>query len=150
MAESDEENNCTETTFEVIVPECVILNPMEGLPTTGSFDMEARSIQFPDTIKRGDEMHPKVTNCTVSGLSPATQAMWAYARCDGTGFTEFERDRDEGMNAGECRTEEIKTDEHSANMEPGVYVMYFISNGTTQIPESDYSNNVQAKVFRVE
>ncbi len=150
VAESNEENNCTETTFEVIVPECVILNPMEGLPATGDFDMAASSIDFPDTITRGDEMHPKVTNCTVSGSSPKTRATWAYARCDGTGFTRMDGDTDEGMNAGECRTEEIITDEHSANMEPGVYVIYFISNGTTQIPESDYSNNVQSKVFRVE
>jgi hypothetical protein len=151
VAEEDEGNNCTEMTFEVnSSPTCVILNPMEGLPTTGSFDMAATSIEVPDTIRRGDEMHPKVTNCTVSGSSPKTRAMWAFAKCDGTGFTHFDGDGDDGMNAGKCREEEVYTDRHSAEMEPGLYVMYFIANGESKVPESDYSNNVQATVFQVE
>ncbi|MCI5146371.1 MAG: hypothetical protein D3923_12790 [Candidatus Electrothrix sp. AR3] len=147
VPESDEGNNCTEATFEVIVPDCVILNPMLGLPTTEGFDMAATSIDFPDTIRRGDPMHPKTTNCTVSGSSPKTRGMWAFAKCDGTGFTHFDGDGDDGMNAGECRGEEVYTEKHSAEMAPGVYVMYFISNGESKVPESDYSNNVQAKAF---
>lgn len=149
VAEENEENNCSETTFEVIIPECVILNPMERLPATGGFDMAATSIDFPGTITRGEEMHPRAVNCTASGSSPDTRAMWAYARCDGTGFTELDGDSDDGMGAGECTTEEIITHEYSAGMEPGVYVMYFISNGVSRVPESDYSNNVQAKTFIV-
>ncbi|CAK8718160.1 hypothetical protein GMJAKD_07380 [Candidatus Electrothrix aarhusensis] len=54
------------------------------------------------------------------------------------------------MNAGKCREEEVYTDRHSAEMEPGLYVMYFIANGESKVPESDYSNNVQATVFQVE
>ena len=151
VAEEDESNNCTEVTFDVnSYSTCVILNPMEGLPTTGNFDMEAASIDFSNTIKRGDGMHPKATNCTVSGSSPDTRAMWAYAKCDGTGFTHFDGDGDDGMNAGKCREEEVYTDRHSAEMEPGLYVMYFIANGESKVPESDYSNNVQAAVFQVE
>jgi len=150
VPESDEGNNCTEMTFEVNPPPaCVILNPMKDLPTTGSFDMAATSIDFSDTIKRGDEMHPKATNCTVSGTSLGTRAMWAFAKCDGTGFTHFDGDGDDGMNAGECREEEVYTDRHSAEMGSGWYVMYFIANGESKVPESDYSNNVQAKVFRI-
>ncbi|MCI5119956.1 MAG: hypothetical protein D3908_01940 [Candidatus Electrothrix sp. AUS4] len=151
VAEEDEGNNCTEMTFEVKPePTCVILNPMEDLPTTGSFDLEAISIEFPDTINQGDSMHPSADLCGVSGSSPDTRAIWAYANCDGTGFTAFDDDGDDGKNPDECITEEVKTDEHKATMPPGRYVMYFIANGKTQVPESDYSNNVAAKVFVVE
>jgi hypothetical protein len=151
VAEEYEGNNCTEMTFEVnSSPTCVILNPMEGLPTTGSFDLAATSIEFPDTIGQGDEMHPRAELCGVSGSSPRTRAMWAYANCDGTGFTQFDGDTDDGRSAGECITEENKKGDDVANMPPGWYVMYFIANGESKVPESDYSNNVAAKVFVVE
>jgi hypothetical protein len=157
IPELDESNNCTEIPVTVTVPQpppppatCVILNPMSGLPTTGSFDLSASSIEFPDTIHQGDTMQPKARLCGVSGSSPQTRAMWAYANCDGTGFTEIDGDTDDGLNAGECVTEEIKTDDHKVTMAPGKYIMYFIANGHTQKPESDHSNNVSAKEFVVE
>uniref|UniRef100_UPI00405668E6 CARDB domain-containing protein n=1 Tax=Candidatus Electronema sp. TaxID=2698783 RepID=UPI00405668E6 len=151
VPESDENNNCSEMTFEVQpVPACVILNPLASLPTTGSFDLAATSIEFPDVIQQGDEMHPKAQLCGVSGTSPRTRATWAYANCDGTGFTVFDGDTDDGLSAGECVTEENKEGDDLANMPPGRYVMYFIANGETQVPESDHSNNVTAKVFVVE
>ena len=95
-------------------------------------------------------MHPKARLCGVSGSSPKTRATWAYANCDGSGFTAFDGDTDDGLSAGECVTEEVKTDDNKADMPPGRYVMYFIANGETKVLESDYSNNVQAKVFVVE
>ena len=151
IPESDEDNNCSELDFEVeAASACTILNPMEDLPTTGSFDLSADSIEFPDTIQQGKSMHPKARLCGVSGSSGTTQAIWGYANCDGTDFTEIDRDHDYGLNAGECTTEEIQTDDDKANMPPGRYVMYFIANGASQVPESDHSNNVTAKVFVVE
>lgn len=156
IPEIDETNNCTEITVTVTAPTpppstaCTIINPMSGLPTTGSFDLSADSINFPDTIHQGDSMHPKARLCGVSGSSPTTRAIWAYANCDGTGFTPFDDDGDDGLSAGECVTEEVQTDEHKATMPPGRYVMYFIANGKTQKPESDHGNNVTAKVFVVE
>lgn len=128
-------------------PECVILNPMAELAATGAFDMAATFIDFPDTLQWGSSMHPEAQNCTVSGTSPETRAMWAYARCDGTGFTPFDDDGDDGMDAGDCKTERVYTDKNIGTMDPGMYMIYFISNGVTRVPESDYSNNVQAKSF---
>lgn len=155
IPETDESNNCTaELPVTVTVPPppaaCVILNPLASLPATGSFDLAATSIEFPDVIQQGDEMHPKARLCGVSGTSPRTHASWLYANCDGTGLTRFDGDNDGGRSPGECITEEVITDEHKATMPIGRYVMYFIANGTSQIPESDYSNNVQAKEFVVE
>lgn len=151
IPESDEGNNCSEITFEVeAAPSCVILNPLASLPATGSFDLAASSIEFPDVVHQGDEMHPKARLCGVSGSSPRTRATWAYANCDGTGFTEIDGDTDDGLSAGECVTEEIQTDDNKVTMAPGKYIMYFIANGKTQVPESDHSNNVQAKEFVVE
>jgi hypothetical protein len=154
VPETDEGNNCTEINVTVTAPPppaaCVILNPMSSLPATGSFDLAATSIEFPDVIQQGDEMHPKVQLCGVSGTSPRTRATWAYANCDGTGFTAFDGDTDDGLSAGECVTEENKEGDDLANMPPGRYVMYFIANGETQVPESDHSNNVSAKEFVVE
>ncbi len=152
IPETDEGNNCTaELPITVTAqPACVILNPMASLPATGSFDLAATSIEFPDTIKQGDEMHPKAQLCGVSGVSPKTRAMWAYANCDGTGFTPFDGDTDDGLSEGQCVTEENKEGDDLANMPPGRYVMYFIANGETQVSESDHSNNVQGKEFVVE
>jgi len=131
-------------------PDCVIVNPMEDLPETGSFDLATTFIEFPDTVTQGDELHPKAQMCGVSGSSPKTRAMWAYARCDGTGFTHFDGDTDGGKNSGECVTEENIKGDDLATMDPGMYVIYFIANGVTLIPESDHSNNVQAKAFLLE
>ena len=154
IPEIDESNNCVETTVTVTVPPppaaCVILNPMASLSATGSFDLAATSIEFPDVVHQGDEMHPKAQLCGVSGTSPKTRAIWAYANCDGTGFTAFDGDTDDGLSAGQCVTEENKEGDDLANMPPGRYVMYFIANGETKVPESDHSNNVQAKEFVVE
>ncbi len=128
-------------------PDCVILNPMEALPATGGFDLAANAISFPDTLKWGESLHPWAEQCVISGRSPETRAMWAYARCDGTGFTPFDDDGNDGMKAGQCGAEQVYTDRNLSTMDPGMYMIYFISNGTTQIPESDHSNNVQAKAF---
>ena len=131
-------------------PNCVVLNPMDDLPETGNFDMSASFLEFPDNISQGDEMHPKVLLCGVSGVLPKTRAIWAYARCDGTGFTQFDDDGEDDIQAGECDEERVNTDRHKATMDPGMYVMYFVANGVSRIPESDHSNNVQAKAFLVE
>ncbi|MCI5135352.1 MAG: hypothetical protein D3920_09835 [Candidatus Electrothrix sp. AW2] len=152
--EANLSNNILSQDITIIVtpgdPNCVVLNPMEDLPATGNFDMAATSISFPDTLQWGESLHPKATNCTLSGSSPKTRAMWAYARCDGTGFTHFDGDSDGGMRAGECEEEQVYTDRNLSTMDPGMYMIYFISNGVSRIPESDYSNNVQAKAFLLE
>lgn len=149
--EANLSNNTLAQNITIIVtpgdPNCVILNPMEDLPETGSFDLATTFIEFPDTVTQGDELHPKAQMCGVSGSSPRTRAMWAYARCDGTGFTHFDGDTDGGKDTGECVVEENIKGDDLATMDPGMYVIYFIANGVTLIPESDYSNNVQAKAF---
>ncbi|MCI5219021.1 MAG: hypothetical protein D3914_07480, partial [Candidatus Electrothrix sp. LOE2] len=152
--EANLSNNSLSQDITIIVtpgdPDCVILNPMEALPATGGFDLAANAISFPDTLKWGESLHPWAEQCVISGRSPETRAMWAYARCDGTGFTPFDDDGNDGMKAGQCGAEQVWTDENLSTMDPGMYMIYFISNGTTQIPESDYSNNVQAKAFLLE
>ena len=149
--EANLSNNSLSQDITIIVtpgdPNCVILNPRDDLPATGNFDLAATSISFPDTLPWGESLHPKATNCTLSGSSPDTRAMWAYARCDGTGFTHFDGDSDGGMRAGECEEEQVYTDSNLSTMDPGMYMIYFISNGVSRIPESDHSNNVQAKAF---
>jgi hypothetical protein len=129
---------------------CLVLNPLEDLPATGNFDMAATSISFPDTLIWGEIMHPQADICVVSGRSPKTRAIWAYARCDGTGFTQFDTDGDDVMSAGQCTTERVKNDRNAAEMDLGMYMMYFIANGVSRVPESDHSNNVQAKAFLLE
>ncbi|WLE97291.1 MAG: hypothetical protein QTN59_00355 [Candidatus Electrothrix communis] len=152
--ESNMSNNSMVQSLTITVtpgdPDCVIVNPMEALSATGGFDLAATAISFPDTLKWGESLHPWAEQCTVSGRSPETRAMWAYARCDGTGFTPFDDDGNDGMKAGQCGAEQVWTDENLSTMDPGMYMIYFISNGTTQIPESDHSNNVQAKAFLLE
>jgi hypothetical protein len=51
------------------------------------------------------------------------------------------------MSTGQCRSEQVWTDKNLSTMDSGMYMIYFISNGTTLIPESSHSNNAGQGVF---